>query len=156
VISYLGSFSTAQIVPIVANTLAGMIAELETQVAALGSIAISVDPGGFAAQLALVGTIAAAIQAAITAGVTSPTVSLQAEALLALNVKLSALLAFQSILLQGGIQVLRYEGRADDFGAELTGAMQSLPGAQPSDNTHALVLVATTSEAAAALAAAFF
>jgi hypothetical protein len=154
-ISYLGSFSTAQLVPVAASALSGVIAELQTQVTALASAAISFNPGGFAAQAALAASILAAIEAAVAAGVTSPTVSLQDEALLALNVKLTALLAFQTIMLRGGIQVLRYDGRADDFAPELENAMADLPGAQPSDDTHALVLVATTSEAAAALAAAF-
>jgi hypothetical protein len=155
VISYLGRKSTAEIVPIVADSLAGLIAEFQAQLTALLSIAISIDPGGFALQASLVASIAAAIEAAIAAGVVFPSVSLQAEAVLSLKLKLDILLEFQRVLLQGGIQVLRYEGRADDFGGELAGAMQSLPGAQPSDATQALVLVATTSEAAAAIAAAF-
>lgn len=154
-ISYLGTFSTAQLVPLVSDTLTGLIAELQTQVTALGSIAIEVNPGGFAAQAALVASIAGAIEAAVAAGVTFPTVSLQAEAVLSLEVKLEALLAFQRLMAAGGIHALRYSGRADDLASELAGVMTDLPGVQPSDRTEALVLAATTSAAIAALAGAF-
>lgn len=155
-IQYLGSLSTAQIVPIAATSLGAAIADLETQVTALVTASASVDLGGIVGMIALATSIIAALEAALLAGVQAPVVSFQAGAVLELQAKLSLLLELQSAMAAGGIHALRYSGRADDFSGELAGAVRTLPGVQPSDRADAIALVATTPAAIAALAASFF
>lgn len=154
-VEYLGSLSTAQIVPVAASSLSAVIADLEAQITALVTATATVDFGGIEGLITLAGAIAAALEAAIAAGVTAPTVSFQATAVIDLKAKLEILVRLQNQMLAGGIHALRYSGRADDLGPEIASAVRTLPGVQPSDRADAIVLVATTPAAIAALAASF-
>lgn len=154
-IRYLGSLSTAQLVPTAAASLSAAVLELRAQVTALLEASATVSPGGLAATIALGGTIIAALEAAVTAGVTPPSISFQASGIFELQVKLEALLALQNLMAAGGIHALAYRGRADDFASELAGAVAGLPGVQPSDGADAIALIATTPAAIEALRAVF-
>lgn len=152
-IEYLGSLSTAQLIPLASTALNAAVLELQAQVTALATASAAVDFGGITGQIALAGQIIAALQAALAAGVTPPVVSFQASGILALEVKLEALLALQSLMAAGGIHALKYNGRADDFAPELGSTVSGLPGVQPSDTADAVALIATTPAAIQALRA---
>lgn len=154
VISYLGTFSTAQLVPFATAALDKAILELEAQIEAMASASLTINPGGLYAALSLAVSLVAALETAIAAGVVAPSVTLSLEVLAAFKLELEALLALRSVLLAGGIHALAYEGRVDDLGPELTQAVE-LPGVQPSDGAYALTLVATTPGAIEALRRVF-
>lgn len=154
-IRYLGSLSTAQLVPTAAASLSAAVLELQAQVTALFEASATVNPGGLAGYVTLAGSIIGALEAAIAAGVTPPTISFQASGIFELQVKLEALLALQNLMTAGGIHALAYRGRADDFASELGSAVAGLPGVQPSDGADAIALLATTPAAIEALRAVF-
>lgn len=112
----------------------------------------------FAAQLALAQQIVVSIQAAITAGLTPPSISAQIAAVGALIAELTAAVAsihaqltiivdFQALLSAAGIFAYAYDGQVDDLGDELDAEIGGgIGGGSPTDHCNALVLV--TSEGA--------
>lgn len=136
-------------------TLAAAIAELQTQVTALASASVQIQPGGMAAMIQAAAQIVAALQAAAAAGVTPPSVSFQGSALIALQARLEALLQLQAAASAAGLHAFTYQGRADDFGPELGAGLEGALGVQGSDATAGLVLAATAPAAVQTLKTLF-
>jgi hypothetical protein len=154
---YLGSLSTAQLAPGIGIPLATLIGELQAQVAALAEASLSIDLGSlsFAAQIEALLDLVAKLQASLALGLEPPSVSFSAQIQLDLQAKLALLLELQSALGAAGIHAIRYAGRADDMGSEVSDAVSGLPGVQASDACAGLVLLATAPAAIEALRKVF-
>lgn len=154
-VQYLGSVSTAEIAPGLGLPLITLIGELQAQLAALAELSLTVDLGSIslAAQIEVLLDLVAKLQAAIALGLDFqlPSIDFSANLQIDLQLKLKLLLDLQFALSAAGIHAFRYDGRADSMAAEVGAAVDGLPGVQPSDAAHGIVLLATVPEAVEAL-----
>lgn len=128
--------------------------DIQARLTALASFAPSL--GDFSADIALAGQIIASINAAITAGITPPSLSAQVSlvaaliadleaAVLSINAQLSIVLDFAALLGTAGVHAYHYTGRADQLGAGMTSELSSgFPGGAAGDSTNALILGTTS------------
>jgi hypothetical protein len=155
-ITDLGSMTIAAIVPAAADATAaidvstGIAApDVSAQLTALASFTPSASLS-LADQLTIAQSIVTNIQAAITAGITPPSLSLQAavaaEIITALQAKLATIeaqvdfsVALQALLATGSVRLLVFSGDQDDFGAELATELGA-----PTTICNALVLLTTS------------
>jgi hypothetical protein len=152
-ITRLGEMSLSDVLPLLREMQAALasaqgiaISQLEAQLAGIGNVlaAITVAPPALGA------TITAALEtvAQLQAAVSGPTVTLQANALLALQAQLEAQLEALTISIaipDANVSAYLYTGAKSSIGAELQAAIDAdLPG---SGTTYALIL-ATTSQPA--------
>lgn len=152
-LTYLGSLTVGVINPglllALASALPRIQAALDGAAAAIASL--NVTPPTIAASLSLAQTLAADIQAAIALGVEVPSLSVQVNALLALqaalNIELGAL-GFD--LGAAGIHAYAYDGLANGLGPALPA---SFPGGSELDHVNALVLATSVPASWVALAA---
>jgi hypothetical protein len=160
----LGELSLSAAVPLLATLKAGLqtavgiaLPDLQGRIAGLGSVlaAITVAPPDISA------TISAAIAtvASLQAGISGPTVTLEAAAIVTLLAELTATLgvltaAVDISIPSASLSAYVYTGPTAQLGAEVQAALDaSLPGAPA--QTYALIF-ATTSSAAWAGASAVF
>lgn len=141
-ITDLGTASIAVAVP-AADVAAFMAAaDANAQLTALLDFSPQVNLS-YAAQLDLLASMVANVEAAIAAGLTPPGLSAQVSAAAALSATLSANLAIiaaiQTALATGDLRLLAYSGPQDDFGSELSTEL----GASTT-SCNALVLLTTS------------
>jgi hypothetical protein len=147
----IGAFSVGGLMPGALAAYGAVEGNLNGQLAAQGSLKLSLTlgPPSVAA--------AAQIEANVAASVTSPTfgiaLSANLDAIAAIQAQLAALAGIFAALGTAGIVLLASETTLNAFGGEITAAVSGgIPGAAPGDSVHALTLVATTPAAWAALA----
>jgi hypothetical protein len=118
---------------------------------------LAFQPGAisFQANLVLAAQIVAATTAAISAGVTPPSLSAQIAIVLGLlaplRAQIAAIAAFQAQL-GAGVYAYKYDGNTSTFGSELGAALGGHP---PGEQSTAIVLGATSVASARAMAAVF-
>jgi len=151
------SFSAA--IPGAWAALAAASANLSTQLAALAQFQATIDFGSLSAGIALAGQISAALTAALSIGITPPSVSAQFAIIAALVAALQAQLdiIMGLVNLTGTMQVYTYDGPVDSMGAELTTELSSgFPGGGGgSAHCNALILAATESATWSAMGQVF-
>jgi hypothetical protein len=126
--------------------------DIQDRLAAL--LAFSPGEVDFAAQLLLAQQTVTSIQAAITLGISPPSIALQLAEVAALiaallasiasiNVQLAIIADFQALLSGAGVHAYAYAGDVTDFGPELDAEIGAgLPGGGgPTEDVDALVLV---------------
>ena len=135
-----GEMSVGAAVPAGVELAAIADATAGAQLTALAGFNVSVDLGGLSADLLLAGQIAAGIQAAITAGLTPPSVQAQLDIVAALKAELEALLAIVANLVglfaTAGVKVYAWDGTASALGAALTSEL-----AGDGNHSNALILL---------------
>ncbi len=140
---YLGSLSLATAVPLAASVDGVVVPKLTAEVAGIvaAQAELNAHPPSITASLANVQALLAAIQNAISLGVTEPTLTVQLAALASLLTAVQADLALavslQTALAAAGVHAYAYSGQASGFGPSLPA---SLPGGNPTDAVNALVL----------------
>jgi hypothetical protein len=154
-LSYVGSLTLGAVVPTYASAIADAYAELSAQLAGLSAvnIALTVGPPSLTAAI----EASAKVTAALSAAVDGPTITLQAEAQLgliaALEAQVAALAELVAAFAAPGVHMWDYGGDVQDFAPALQGDLAArFPPYSPS---AALVLLAQTPEAAAAISTAF-
>lgn len=154
--TYLGSSTVGSFLPTTLEATAIALGEVQAQVAGQLNVqaALTIGPPSYQATLDAAAALVASLQ------VTGPTATLQVSAigdiLLELQASLALLLALSATLGASGVHGWLYEGRADGAGPGISGAIGAAPpGAQPSDESLAITLMATTPAAATALRAVF-
>lgn len=160
-LTYIGELTLAVAMPAAFDAaLAGAAAinlglpELNAQLAAFAAFTPLL--GNFAADIALANSIIAAINAAIAAGIGEIGLDVQVaivaalvldlEAiLLQINLNLTLILNFISLVAAGGVHAYAYDGQVGAFGVEVTAALSGgVPGGGgPTEHCNALVLATT-------------
>lgn len=142
-ITPLGTFKLSVLLPGVVAALALAVPDLQARVDAL--LAFSPGEIDLTASLSLAESIIADLTAALTLGITPPSIAAQiaiiAGILEGLQANLSAILAFQNLLVSGGVFAYAYDGNINNAGSEL-GAQLAVdyPGAAGNAHCNALIL----------------
>lgn len=143
----------------------GALPDIAARLAALSSFAPVA--GDFAADLALANSIVASLTAAISGGMTPPSIAAQIaiiEALIAsltatvaaVNANLTIVTDLLALLSTGGVFAYAYAGPANGLGAALTSELAGgFPGGAPTDATNALILATTAPATWTAMQALF-
>ena len=171
-VAYLGSLTLADALPGAAAAGAAGVAgiglalpDLSARLSALASFAPI--PSNFAADIALAQSIVVSIEAAITAGISPPSLDAQVAivaglvadleaALSSINAQLSLVTDFLAILGTGGIFGYTYAGPANGLGGDFTTELASgFPGGGATDATNAILLATTTPATWTAMSAVF-
>lgn len=171
-VDYLGSLSIGDAVPAgLAASVAGVaginlaLPDIQARIDSL--LAFSPGAVDFAAQLALANQIVLGIQAAISGGLTPPSIAVQIAQIAALiaellatvtaiNVQLGIVVDFQALLGAAGVHGYAFDGDTDQLGPELTTELAGgVPGGGPTDHANAVVLVTTVPATWAAMAQVF-
>jgi hypothetical protein len=144
-ISYKGNVSATVAIPILGQLLASFdLAGLGAEVAALAQVAFNFTPPTVVG----IGAIAAAVTAAIAAGVQPAAIDFKADLIVKyglLKAKFDLLVQLSGLLAQGSLRVYEYQGAAGSFGPELgaTIASSDADGGLPSaSGTFAVILLA--------------
>jgi hypothetical protein len=138
-IADLGSLTLATIVPAAATASFIAAADANAQLDAMLDFQ-PVANLSYSAQLSLLTSMTANVQAAIDAGLSPPSLSAQVTAGATLsatiNANLAIVAAIQTALLAGSVRLLTYSGQQDDFGDELDAHLGA-----PTTSVNALVLL---------------
>jgi hypothetical protein len=152
-----GQVSIGQCVPTTASLVASTTADLIAKITGMlqAQIQVGLQPPTFAAQLTVVETLLAALQAqlalSISIGLPVPVVDLtvMAAAIADLQAQLSALAAFTLVLGTAGVYVITQNGDARRFGSDMQTEISKIA---PSGNTvQAVTFLATEPAVFAAL-----
>lgn len=154
IITPLGEVTVGGCLPTSVAAFASVEGNIEGQLAAAGAMQIALNLGPPSVSLAA--QMAATVSGQIAASVTAPYFGLQIDANLtliaALNAQLAALAGILTALGTAGVYLYRYNGTADSFGTELQATIGGgIPGGSPTDHVDALVLLASTPAAWAAI-----
>lgn len=159
-ITYLGGLTVGGAVPgadlAVTAGIAGInagLANLFDQLSALA--AYTPTPIDFAAQIGVAQDIVSGLTAAISAGITPPSLGDQLALIAAqvatltatidgIEVNLDLLTGLQAPLATAGVHAYAFDGDTDSFGAELDGELAGgVPGGSPSDHANAVAIITT-------------
>lgn len=171
-ISYLGGLTVAGAVPgaeaAVNAGMAGIDPGLSNLLSQLGALTAYVPvPIDFSAQLLEAQKLVAGLNAAVTGGLTPPSLDVQLAALQvsidalqlsvdAINAQLSILTGLQGPLGTAGLHGYAFDGIVTTLGGELAFELSSgVPGGTPTDHANAVVFVTTSSAAWAAMGEIF-
>lgn len=150
----LGDVSLGQALPTTLSAMGAVTAQLNADLVAAGSLKVALDLG--LPSLAEATAIGAAANAQAIAMVTEPWFGLQVDAnpgLIALiQAQLAALGSIIAALGQNGIELALYNGTASSFGPSVDASFGGgVGGGLPGDHIDALMLIAKTPEAYAAI-----
>ena len=170
--SYVGSMSIGVAVPAglsacVAGTAGINLAlpDIEARLAALASFSPSL--GSFAVDLELANQMIASINAAISVGITPPSISVQlaliagliadlSAQIVSINAQLSIIVDISGLLATAGLHVYSYRGAVGSFGGTFTTELSSgFPGGTILEDCNALVLATSSSVAWTAMQSVF-
>jgi hypothetical protein len=152
-VTSLGEMSVGAAIP---GAIAALNLALPDAQARLDAL-LAFQPGAvsFQANLALAAQITAATTAAMSLGITPPSLDAQIALILelvaSLRAQLAAIAAFQAMI-SAGVYAYKYDGNTSTFGSELGAALGGHP---PGEQSTAIVLGATSVASASAMAAVF-
>jgi hypothetical protein len=174
VITYLGSKSVGDCMPLAVQAQASLDAQLasglpdvEAKLSGLVAVsaALTIGPPELSATITAALDNVAQLQASLSVG--GPSVTLQVTAIAdmiaeiglevaALQAKVAASAAIAATFGAGGIHAYLYTGPADQMGSEMQTALAGgIPGGSPGAEATALVFAATSAPAKAAMSTAF-
>lgn len=158
-VTALGERTLGSAIPGVTSAMALALADIQAKVEAVASFAPSITPPSLTADLVIAGEIVANVTAAISVGLTPPSIDLQVsimlDALAAFQLQLQILLELQNLLL-ASVHLYKYEGPTSDFGTEMQAELSGgLPGGSGTDTAYALTFIATIGSAITAMQALF-
>jgi hypothetical protein len=150
----LGAVTVGGCIPTSVAAFGAVEGNINAELAVAGSATIALDLGP--PSVAFAAAIGADFADAMSASVTEPYFGLQVDANLALiaelNAQLAAIAGIIAALGTAGVFLYKYNGTADSFGTELQAVVGSgIPGGSPTDHIDALVLIASTPAAWAAI-----
>lgn len=153
-ITNLGDCTVGQILPTTVATFGSRLTNLNAQLAAAGNLAIALNVGPPSMPEAV--QIGATASAQAIASVTSPYFGLQittnAALIASLQAQIAALGTVVAALGEAGVQLYLYQGTCDSLGSTLQAEVGGgIPPGLPADHVDALVLVAKTPAAFAAM-----
>lgn len=144
-ISYKGKVNLAVALPLVAQIAATFdLSGLAGEIAALGSMVLTFTPPSVVG----IGAILASIAAALQLGVAPPTFDLKGDLVIKLGLlqaKYDLYLKVANLLVSGSLRLYEYEGKAGNFGPELSDLLAGPEvngGLPPTRSTFAVLLVA--------------
>jgi hypothetical protein len=145
----IGNVSIGQCVPTTAQLVGATVADLQAKIVGMlqAQIQVGLQPPTFAAQIATVTTLLAALEAqltlSLTIGLPVPVVDLtvMAAAIADLQAQLGLLLAFSVVLGTAGVAAIRYDGTGKSYGSAMQTEVNKI--APAGNNVQAITFLAT-------------
>jgi hypothetical protein len=138
-------------IPGPASALTIASAQFTAQSAAYASFQPVVNPPTFSVDVALAADISASVGAAMSAGLTPPSISVQADIMLAavaaIKLQLDAMLAITDLFVSAGLFLYSYTGPVNLFADQLSGALESLGSTEFCTGLVMVTKVAATASA---------